>query len=58
MDKIKEKKLAIYMEQYSIPEYDLGRYYNVSYENAGDDILTQMSIRCGLYGLENILLGE
>ncbi len=58
LDKIKEKKLAIYMEQYSIPEYDLGRYYNVSYENAGDDILTQMSIRCGLYGLENILLGE
>ena len=47
-----------YIKKYSKPEYDLTRYYDASYENASDDILAQMSIRCGLYGLENILFGK
>ena len=57
-DEDEEDELAHYIKKYSKPEYDLTRYYDASYENASDDILAQMSIRCGLYGLENILFGE
>ena len=58
LDEDEEDELAHYIKKYSKPEYDLTRYYDASYENASDDILAQMSIRCGLYGLENILFGE
>lgn len=58
LDEDDKEEFALYIKKYSKPEYDLTRYYKASYDSAGDDILTQMSIKCGLYGLENILFGE
>lgn len=57
LDEDEKDEFAHYIKKYGKPEHDLTRYYDVSYENASEDILTQMSIRCGLYGLENILFG-
>lgn len=52
-----EDEFNRYVKKYYRTEHDLSRYYDTSYANAGDDILTQMSIKCGLYGLETKLFG-
>ena len=57
LDEDEEDEFAHYIKKYGKPEYDLTRYYDGFCENQSDDILTQMSMRCGLYGLETILFG-
>jgi hypothetical protein len=43
---------------YSKPEYDLSRYYETfGVETKNADVSTLMGVKCGSYGLENILFG-
>ena len=57
LDEDEEDELAYYIKKYSRPEYSLAHYYEVPYSNVGTNTLTQTSVKCGLYGLETILLG-
>lgn len=52
-----EDEFEYYVKKYSQSEYDLSKYYDISFEYEKDDILTKMSIKCGLYGLETMLFG-
>lgn len=52
-----EDELAHCIKKYGKPEYDLTHYYSSLCNTPSDDILTQMSVKCGLYGLETILFG-
>lgn len=52
-----EDEFQYLCKKYSKPEYDLSRYYGVVQETMEDDILCQMSVKCGLYGLESVLFG-
>jgi GTPase SAR1 family protein len=48
----------LYVKKFSKPEYDLSRYNGmISNENSNVSDLTLMGVKCGLYGLENILFG-
>ena len=47
----------LYVKKFSRAEYDLSKYVNGVHSNADDSELTQMSKKCGLYGLEQILFG-
>lgn len=49
----------LYVKKFSKEEYDLSIYYSGvhNYNNVGDSELIQMSKKCGIYGLEQILFG-
>ena len=46
-----------YLKKFNKSEYDLSRYYDDIYEDSDDNEIVSMSKKCGLYGLEKILLG-
>ncbi len=47
----------LYVRKFGKKEYDLSIYFNDVHTDVGDSELIQMSKRCGLYGLEQILFG-
>lgn len=47
----------LYVKKFSKAEYDLSKYFDGVHSNSDDSELTQMSKKCGLYGLERILFG-
>lgn len=51
---------SFYVKKFSKAEYDLSLYYDkkVEIKSSNSDELIVMSVKCGLYGLENILFGE
>ncbi len=59
-DKLTDDELdaySLYMKKFRKPVYDLSKYYNGIQIESGDGEATEMSKRCGLYGLEKILFG-
>lgn len=56
LDEDEQDEFDRYVRKFKKPEYDLSSYYP-PHEDHRNDILTEMSIRCGLYGLEKILAG-
>jgi GTP-binding protein EngB required for normal cell division len=52
------EEYALCAKKFLKPEYDLSRYHDTQgWENAGQDDLTILAVRSGLYGFENILYG-
>lgn len=47
---------ALYTKKFSRKEYDLSHYYNIKNSTDNDSVFLQMSKKCGIYGLEKILL--
>ena len=56
LDEEEQEEFERYTRKFSKPEYDLSSYYAAP-EKPINDALTSMSIRCGLYGLERIIMG-
>ncbi len=56
LDEDEQDEFDRYVRKFKKPEYDLSSYYPPPGVHK-NDILTEMSIRCGLYGLEKILAG-
>lgn len=56
LDEDEEEEFDRYIRRFNNPEYDLSPYYDIP-AKPGNDLLTTMSIRCGLYGLEKTILG-
>lgn len=48
---------SLYTKKFKKPAYDLSKYYEDVYGEAGDSETVIMSKKCGLYGLEKILFG-
>lgn len=47
---------ALYTKKFRRKEYDLSHYYNMKNSTYNDSVYLEMSRKCGIYGLEKILL--
>ncbi len=56
LDEDEQEEFERYTRKFNKPEYDLSLYYETPKEPVYD-FLTKMYIRCGLYGLERIIMG-
>ncbi|WP_300260062.1 dynamin family protein [Clostridium sp.] len=53
-----EDEYILYTKKFSKPEYNLSKYYDGIQSDTKDNEYIAMSKKCGLYGLEKILLEE
>jgi predicted GTPase len=57
MTEDEQDEYSFYVKKFKKPAYDLSKYYVGIYEEDSDSEIFAMSKKCGLYGLEKILIG-